>query len=217
MKKLIFVFAVLITSQIVYSQENKLLFSSELEFINSWYGSDAILKYRGTISPRLVIPCEECTKLKGVYDFKNPQQALYKKYETILSVFDKSFCLVPKYFLKHKDGTYTLMMNFIDLGMTTPVYISPVEVMRSVYKQVEPIIYGLSILCASISKSEISRIQMSVVYTESGDVIGKPNIIAFSTNRINIDNYHNGKITESQFFSKVRLYHTTGADFMKIQ
>jgi len=217
MKKLIILFAILIMSQIVYSQVDKLIFSSELDFINSWYGSDAILKYRATISPLLVIPCDECTKLKGVYDFKNPQQRLYKKYEDLLGVFDKSYCLVPKYFLKHKDGTYTFMINFIDIGMKSPGYFTPTELMQAVYKKVEPIIYGLSFICASISKTEISRIQMSVVYTQTGDIIGKPNIIAFSASRINIDNYHNGKITENQFFSKVRLYHTTGMDFKKIQ
>lgn len=217
MKKLILIFIICFASTIVYSQENKLLFNSELDFINSWYGSDAILKFRSTISPRLVTPCEECGKLKGVYDFKNPQQALYKKYKSLLEAFDKSYCIVPFYFLKQKDGTYTYMINFKDYGIKAPESYEPIDVFHAFYEKFEPILYSISFLCKSTKGNEISRIQMSVCYRVTGEYYDKPNVLAFSTSRLNIDNYHDGKITESQFFSKVRVYHTDGVVFKKIQ
>jgi hypothetical protein len=217
MKKFILLFAILITSQIAYGQTNKLVFASELDFINSWYGSDAILKFRATINSRLVTPCEECEKLKGINDFKNPQQALYKKYESLLKIFDKSYCIVPYYFLKQKDGTYTYMINFIEIGMRVPESYAPIDVFHALYKKIEPLVYALSFISNSIKGNEISRIQLSVCYRVANEYIDSPNILAFSTSRLNIDNYHNGKITESQFFSKVRVYHTEGADFKKIQ
>lgn len=220
MKKILFCLLIIITHNInsIQAQEENLVFESELAFLHSWYGIDAIIKFRRTIHPILAEPAQqyadEFKRLRTVDEFPNRQQALYKKYETIGTFFDTTYCLLPRYFHKKANGTYTLMYNFVDLGFEfSSEYVDPKNVCKQLLSQINPIINVICLGVNQISKTEISSVGFSFVYKAGG----YPRTIAFWTNKQNYLDCYNGKITLDELHSKCRIYHSKDIHFLKVQ